>query len=275
MQDSIRYGERGGSGDYGGNGTHYTYNWNTGEYNDPMGRVVGFGETFNNSITPNSSYSFNSTTFGWDHLYLKYSNNTPVIVGSVGGEITGIKDGMIQATNNAIVGQLNLSLYLLAESGAWKNGNGEGINLSVAGYAATDIGLLKGTADCIAAGEFKSATSWSGWNKLLTNQQAWRSAKVFGSSFSKGLIIAGHVGTVLGAVSAGYSTDKAITQFNKGGIEAVDGLVASDAIVGWLGTASTVALAFGASNPIGWAVLGAGATAYGVVRLGMFIYNGE
>jgi hypothetical protein len=83
--------------------------------------------------------------------------------------------------------------------------------------------------------------------------------------------VAGHVGTVLGAVSAGYSTYKVINQIQNGGIENVNGLDASDAVVGWLGTASTVALAIGASNPIGWAVLGVGATGYGVVRLGMWI----
>jgi hypothetical protein len=146
---------------------------------------------------------------------------------------------------------------------------------TAAGYASTYVSLFKGIGEYIVAGEFKSSTSWSGWNKLLPNQQVWRSVRVLGKPLAKGLSIAGHVGTVFGAASALYSGYKVYNQIDSGGLENVNTLDVTDTLVGGAGTLSAIALGFGTSNPIGWAVLGVGATAYGVVRLGMFIYNGE
>ena len=95
----------------------------------------------------------------------------------------------------------------------------------------------------------------------------------------RGLSIAGHAGTFLGAASAGISTYKVVQQFQENGLSGIKGLDAADATVGWVGTAAsiatTTAMILGTATPVGWVVVGGAATIYGAVRLGMFICNGE
>lgn len=75
------------------------------------------------------------------------------------------------------------------------------------------------------------------------------------------------------SLSASYSTYKVVNQAYDGGLQSVNGWDFADATVGWAGTASAAALILGASNPIGWAVIGIGAAGYGVFRAGQYIYE--
>ena len=120
---------------------------------------------------------------------------------------------------------------------------------TAAGVISTDIDLVKKSADII--------------DKL--------------GPVARGLSIAGHAGTFLGAASAAYSGYKVYNEIETG--QNVNGLDVADAVVGTAGTiasvAGTVATVLGAATPVGWVVVGGVATVYGVVRLGMFICNGE
>lgn len=121
--------------------------------------------------------------------------------------------------------------------------------------------------------QFKSATSWTGWNNLRNTQKTWRITYVMGKTGTLAFKAVTTTGGILGGVTAAYSTSKVINEISNGGLENVNGWDLGDAIAGSAGTISTIALAVGASNPVGWAIIGLGATAYGVTRLGMYVYD--
>jgi len=155
--------------------------------------------------------------------------------------------------------------------GVGGSGGGSGNLAEGGGYVSTDLALIKGAADYGVAGAFKSATTFKGWNALRATQQAWRYENILGSGLSKTLTVAGHLGTVLGAASAIYSGVKVYNEIETGGLGNVKVLDATDTLFGAAGTVSSIVLAVGVSNPIGWVALGTVATGYGVVRLGMWI----
>jgi len=137
--------------------------------------------------------------------------------------------------------------------GGGQNGGGENDIFNkiatTSGVVSTDIDLVEKTADIV--------------DKL--------------GPVARGLSIAGHAGTILGAISTFNSGTKVYNQIQAGG--KVNGLDVADTLVGTAGTvASGVATGFaifGAATPVGWVVIGGAATVYGAVRLGMYIYNGE
>jgi hypothetical protein len=77
----------------------------------------------------------------------------------------------------------------------------------------------------------------------------------------------GRVNLVTGVLGSAYSTGKAISDYNKGGWQNVNGLDVADAAVGWgsvgVGVLATVGMV---SNPVGW-VVGIGTGIYFGARL--------
>ena len=250
-----------------------TYNWETKRYEYENGKEATQDAAMEQA-NPSDIESY--TTFGFDHLFTTNWHGTTILAGSIGGIITGYDGSYFKkSSSNTIAYQLNPVLWGLVYFGNNTKNNNVGDIFTGAGFISSDIGLIKGASEFGIAGEFKSATSWGGWNQLLPNQQAWRSIRVLGKPFAKGLSILGHVGTFLGGASAIYSGYKVYNEIDAGGLENVKVLDATDTLFGAAGTVSSIALAVGASNPIGWAALGAVATGYGVYRLGVFISTGE
>lgn len=179
---SFGFGSGGGNGPIG---------WSTAGSNSGIGDIFSKlnNSEFGGSWT-NGNYSFYKTdpvlayasTLGWDHLYITSINNTPIILGSVNGEITEFKDGQILATENAIVGQLNLSFYLQSEA-VWGTGRGSG-NASGGGSDIwTPINVALGAGGIYASGkQYLNVVNgeWRGANGLM-NSLEWGGNKYTGA----------------------------------------------------------------------------------------------
>jgi len=174
---------------------------------------------------------------------------------------------------------VNGKIYTISENGSnsyHPSEQGGGWLETANNYSGIATTLITGGTEitnAIVRGQFKSATSWTGWTNLRNSQQAWRTASVLGKTGATTLKIIGATGGVLGGLSASYSTYKVVNQAYNGGLQSVNGWDAADATVGWAGTASAAALILGTSNPIGWAVIGIGATGYGAFRAVQYIYE--
>jgi hypothetical protein len=148
------------------------------------------------------------------------------------------------------------------------------INDSV-GVGTNSVTMGVESANVFIRNQFKSATSWKGWTGLRSSQQEWRTARVLGKTGASSLKWLSATGSIAGELSASYSTYKVASQYMNGGLSNVQGWDVADAAVGWAGTTSTIVLLMGTSNPVGWAVIGIGATGYGIFRTGQFIFDSD
>lgn len=171
----------------------------------------------------------------------------------------------------------SIDLYLnLTMPGSLLPGE-NGVNLDDISNALGGFGFATAVGNEIAnaniRNQYKSAKSWSGWTKLKNNQQTWRTIRQLGNTGAnvlKGFTVAGNI---TGVITTGYSGYKVTEQLISGGPSNVNSWDLADTVFGGAGVASVYMLAAGASNPIGWAVLGAVAGVYGGVRTGMYIYD--
>ncbi len=236
-----------------------SYNWDDGNYYYANGEEAKWENVYNDYVLPHSSV---------DRLY---SHNTSA-GGYNGNYIDGFKlNGVLYEFSKPVKYGERLE-YGNSQTSDW---------LQMANdFSGIATSLISGGIEGVNAyirNQF-SNLSWSLWTKLGNDSQGWRTAYVLGKGGAATTKVIGATGGVLTGLSASYSTYKVIDQYTSvgGGLRGLNNIKArdvADATVGWLGTASAAVLLFGTTNPAGWALVGIGATGYGVFRAGQYIYE--
>jgi hypothetical protein len=133
-----------GTGDYlsslrdaawGGGGGPMSYFYIGGTYYNEHMDPVSFDEVKNNYILPNADKYYNSSTLGYDNLYIVRNNGLIHLAGSIGGEIKGLEEGKFTTTNGTIMASVlaassdAICLGLIRQSGGNENGISSGWSL--------------------------------------------------------------------------------------------------------------------------------------------------
>ena len=246
-----------GSGKHWSDGFHgsYSYNWRSGLYLDNRGGVVSYETAFNNYIQPNSSlpsegkYAIGSISLGSRGIWLQYTiqNGYDDLKGvnSQANELFGSE------TINRLIG-FSRSLYQDFWDDATEQGGSNWVNTTnnINTGIGVGTGVLGGNYGLTANQTFRYAQRING--RVVSAAELTAAHTLQSLKVAEAL---GRVNLVTGVLGSAYSTGKAISDYNRGGWNNVNGLDVADAGVGWAGVGVGVLATLGmVSNPVGWCV---------------------
>jgi len=261
-------------------GMQIKYNWDKHNSGDP-------GHYYDDNDLGKSDIEFNASGISGLTNFMSSEWNFSVIqafgriniVASMGslGSVTVSSNGGISSSNKTAAYVTSFPLeYSTNSVNEVPNSQGDSWLETTDEYSGIATTLIAAGTEGINAyirSGYKSATSWTGWTKLRNSQQAWRTTNTIGKTGSTIFKCLSTTGGIVGGLSTGYSIYKVSDQAINGGLASVNGWDVADATAGIAGTASTIALIIGASNPVGWAIIGIGASCYGAFRAGQYIYE--